>query len=146
MAVEAFAGVSNLALLAEIPSGATVLDLDSGAGLDSVIAAEPVGPQGQVLVVGFSPAILSSIEQAVLDCGVTDVKIDHSDAENLPLEDYSVVVALVKGILNLNMKRSKIFTELARVVKPGGWVYAAEPVLREIGAEKVEATPENWFA
>ena len=136
MAVEAFAAVSNLALLAEIPSGATVLDLGSGAGLDSIIAAGRVGPQGQVLAVDFSTAMLSSMEQAVLDSGTTNVKIYHSDAESLPWEYHSVDVALVNGIFNLNPERSKIFTELARVVKPEGCVYAAELVLRESGSEK----------
>ena len=129
--VEAFAGVSDLALLAEIPSGATVLDLGSGAGLDSIIAAGRVGPQGQVLAVDFSSAMLSSMEQAVLESGATNIKIFHSDAESLPLEDLSVDVALVNGIFNLKPERSKIFTELARVVKPGGCVFAAELVLRK---------------
>ena len=146
VAVDAFAGVSNLSLLAEIPSGATVLDLGSGAGLDSIIAAGRVGPQGQVLAVDFSSAMLSSMEQAVLESGATNIKIFHSDAESLPLEDLSVDVALVNGIFNLNPERSKKFTELARVVKPGGCVFAAELVLREAGSEKVEPTPENWFA
>ena len=122
------------------------MDLGSGAGLDSIIAAGRVGPQGQVLAVDFSTTMLSSMEQAVLDSGTTNVKIYHSDAESLPLEYHSVDVALVNGIFNLNPERSKIFTELARVVKPGGCVYAEELILREAGSEKVEATPENWIA
>ena len=146
VSVRVFAGVSNLSILAEIHQGATVLDLGCGGGLDSIIAARRTGPQGQVLGVDFSPAMLKCAKQGLSEAGIKNVRIYSADAERLPIEDNSVDVALANGIFNLNPDRSRIFSELARVVKPGGGVYAAELILRETLGEVVEATATNWFA
>ena len=78
--------------------------------------------------------------------GISNIQIHSADAERLPLEDNSVDVALANGIFNLNPERSKIFSELARVVKPGGCVYAAELILPETLAEEIQPNAENWFA
>ncbi len=64
---EAFAGVSNVSISAEIPSGATILDLGCGAGLDALIAARRVGPKGKVIAVDFSTAMLDRAQQAVIN-------------------------------------------------------------------------------
>lgn len=146
VSVQVFAGVSNLSILAEITQGATVLDLGCGGGLDSIIAARRTGPQGQVFGVDFSPAMLRCAKQGLLEAGLNNVRLYSADAERLPIEDNSVDVALANGIFNLNPERSRIFSELARVVKPGGSVYAAEIVLREALGEEVEASATNWFA
>jgi len=146
VSVQVFAGVSNLSILAEIPQGTTVLDLGCGGGLDSIIAARRTGTQGQVFGVDFSPAMLKCAKQGLLEAGVNNVRVYSADAERLPIEDNSVDVALANGIFNLNPQRSRIFSELARVVKPGGSVYAAELILREAPAEEVQATATNWFA
>lgn len=66
VSVEVFAGVSNLSILAQIPRGATVLDLGCGGGLDSIIAARRTGPEGQVFAVDFSPAMLERAKQGLL--------------------------------------------------------------------------------
>lgn len=81
-----------------------------------------------------------------MEAGVNNVRVLSADAEKLPLEDNSVDVALVNGIFNLNPQRDRIFSELARVVKPGGCVYAAELILPESFGEELAATAENWFA
>lgn len=141
-----FAGVSNLSVLAELPLEATVLDMGCGGGLDSIIAARRTGPQGHVFAVDFSPAMLAWAKQGILEAGVNNVRVLSADAEKLPLEDNSVDVALVNGIFNLNPQRDRIFSELARVVKPGGCVYAAELILPESFGEELAATAENWFA
>ena len=146
VSVEVFAGVSNLSILAEIFSGATVLDMGCGGGLDSIIAARRTGPEGQVFAVDFSPAMLTCAKQGLMEAGVNNARIYSADAERLPIDDNSVDVALANGIFNLNPERSMIFSELARVVKPGGCVYAAELIWREAPAEEVQATAANWFA
>lgn len=146
VSVEVVAGVSNLSILAEIFLGATALDMGCGGGLDSIIAARRTGPQGQVFAVDFSPAMLTCAKQGLTEAGVNNVRIYSADAERLPIEDNSVDVALADGIFNLNPERSMIFSELARVVKPGGCVYAAELILREVLAEEIQATTANWFA
>src|SRR5688572_20229910 len=73
-AVEAFAGVSNVAILADIPQGATVLDLGCGAGLDSLIAGHRVGPSGRVIGVDFSEPMLARARQAAAEAGCEQVE------------------------------------------------------------------------
>ncbi len=143
--VEAFAGVSNLAVAAAIPAGAIVLDLGCGAGLDSLIAARLVGATGHVFGIDFSGSMLARARQAATAYG-TRVTFCRGDAEQLPLAEASVDMALVNGIFNLNPARGQIFRELARVVRPGGCVFAAELVLREAVAKPTEFTEAEWFA
>ena len=144
VSVEAFAGVSNLAVSAAIPLGATVLDLGCGAGLDSLIAAGRVGSAGHVFGIDFSASMIARARQAATAYG-TDVTFCRH-AEQLPLTEASIHMALVNGIFNLNPAREQIFRELARVVRPGGCVFAAELVLKEAVAKPAEFTEAEWFA
>lgn len=145
-AVEAFTGVSNVAIFADIPAGATVLDLGCGAGLDSLIAARRVGPTGRVIGVDFSKSMLKRANQAAVEVGLENVEFRQAEAENLQLDNASIDVALVNGIFNLNPARDHIFRELARVVRPGGSVYAAEIILYEPLPPEVQESETNWFA
>lgn len=154
-AVNAFCGVSNVAVFAEIAAGATVLDLGCGAGLDSLIAARRTGPGGKVIAVDFSKTMLARARRAATEKNTGNLEFRLADAEELPLASGSVDVALVNGIFNLNPARDLIFEELARVMRPGGKVYAAEIVVREPpGAlksvlrmmRKLQSNSDNWFA
>ncbi len=145
-AVEAFAGVSNVAIFANIPTGATVLDLGCGAGLDTLIAARRVGPAGRVIGIDFSESMLTRARQAAAEAGYDNIDFRQADAEELFLEDASIDVALVNGIFNLNPARDLIFRELARVVRPGGAVYGAEIILREPLPPEEQASETSWFA
>jgi arsenite methyltransferase len=145
-AVEAFAGVSNVAIFADIPAGATVLDLGCGAGLDSLVAAKRVGAAGRVIGIDFSESMLARARQAATEAGLNNVEFHQADAENLLLEDASIDVGLVNGIFNLNPARDLIFHELARVVRSGGAVYGAEIILREPLPPEEQASETNWFA
>ncbi len=143
--VDRFAGVSNISLVAELPLGAAVLDLGCGAGLDSLIASQRIGPEGRVTGVDFSPAMLERARRGAREAGTENVFFCRADAERLPLPDASIDVALVNGIFNLNPARECIFHELARVVRQGGTVYSAELILSApVPPEQLDAT--NWFA
>lgn len=144
--VDAFSGVSNVAVFARIPVGAVVLDLGCGAGLDSLIAAQRVGPQGRVIGVDFSDAMLARARQAAAELGARNVEFYQADAEKLPIEDGLIDVALANGIFNLNPEREAIFDELARAVRQGGAVYAAELILQEPLPPDVKDNETNWFA
>lgn len=146
IAVDAFAGVSNVSIFADLRPGMRVLDLGCGAGLDSLIAARRVGPGGRVIGADFSPAMLSRARQAAVEAHAASLIVCRADAERLPLKSDGVDVALVNGIFNLNPARGEILAELARVVRPGGSVFAAELVLREPLPPEVQASEENWFA
>ncbi|MBZ5703649.1 MAG: methyltransferase domain-containing protein [Acidobacteriia bacterium] len=144
--VEAFTGVSNVSVRAEIPEGAAVLDVGCGAGLDALVAARRAGPAGRVIGVDFSRAMLSRARRAAAEAGLSRVLFCEAAAENLPLADASIDVALVNGIFNLNPAREAIFRELARVLRPGGALYAAELILSAPLPAEVCASESNWFA
>lgn len=144
--VDAFAGVSNVSLFAQLPPGASVLDLGCGAGLDSIIAARRVGPTGRVIGIDFSETMLDRARAAKHLPNLSNLEFHFGDAEHLPLTDSSMDAATVNGIFNLNPKRSEIFSELARVLRPGGFVWAAELILTGPLPESDRANQENWFA
>ena len=146
IAVEAFAGVSNVSVFAEIPTGAAVLDLGCGAGLDSFVTAGRVGPNGKVTGIDFSDAMLDRAYLAARKLGTTNLEFLKADAGRLPVDDATMDVALVNGLFNLNPAREAIFHELARVLKQGGSAYVAELILREPLAPDVRASETNWFA
>jgi ubiquinone/menaquinone biosynthesis C-methylase UbiE len=144
-AVEAFTGVSNVSVLAEMAAGDRVLDLGSGAGLDALTAARRVGPDGHVVGIDFSDAMLSRAKQAAEEAGMSWVAFERGNAETVPLADSSIDVALINGIFNLNPHRGVIFEELARVVRQGGKVFAAELVLVAPPAAQ-PSSAADWFA
>jgi arsenite methyltransferase len=144
--VEAFAGVSNVSLFAELPVGATVLDLGCGAGMDSIIAARRVGPTGRVTGIDFSEAMLARARAAKELVNLPYLQFQQGDAEYLPMADESIDVALVNGIFNLNPKRKEVFSELVRVLRPQGRAYVAELILTRPLPEGDHASESNWFA
>lgn len=146
VAIEVFAGVSNVAVFSDIPPGAHVLDLGCGAGLDALIAAQRTGDDGRVIAIDFSNSMLDRARQAVQAAGVRNLDVRLGDAEDLPVESASVDVVMVNGIFNLNPARGAIFRELARVVRAHGRVFAAELILKEPLPEEIRADASNWFA
>ncbi|MBZ5577927.1 MAG: methyltransferase domain-containing protein [Acidobacteriia bacterium] len=146
ISVEAFTGVSNVSVFAEIARGERVLDLGCGAGLDSFIAAERTGDGGQVLGIDFSFSMLERARHAQFEAGAERVSFGQADAERLPLPDGSIDVVLVNGIFNLNPNRAAIFRELGRVVKRGGTVFSAELTVREPLSPDQRGRESNWFA
>lgn len=146
ISTEAFSGVSNVSIFADIPARSCVLDLGCGAGLDSLIAARKSGPYGRVVGVDFSEHMLRRARRAATISGDYNIEFCQADAENLPLDAESIDVALVNGIFNLNPRRDYIFRELARVMRSGGVVYAAELILKAPLPREVRESEENWFA
>ncbi|HEV2402137.1 MAG TPA: methyltransferase domain-containing protein [Candidatus Sulfotelmatobacter sp.] len=146
VAADAFAGVSNVSIFAEIPSGARVLDLGCGAGLDALIAARRVGRSRKVIAVDFSTAMLDRARQAVAEAGVSNLELREADAEQLPVADEEIDVAMANGIFNLNPSRDAIFRELARIVRRDGTVFAAELILSSPLPAEARASESNWFA
>jgi len=144
--IEAFAGVSNLSVAAQIEAGATILDLGCGAGLDALIAARRAGPAGRVIGIDFSGAMLDRARRGAQEAGLGNVEFHQAPAEHLPLADGEIDVAMVNGIFNLNPHREAIFSELFRVVRPSGHVYAAELILVEPLADPSPHAEADWFA
>ena len=143
--VEAFTGVSNVSQFAEIPAGSAVLDLGCGAGLDTFIAARRAGPAGTAIGLDFSAPMLARARQSAAQAGTASLLFARADGERLPLRHASIDVAMVNGIFNLNPARDAIFAELARVLRPGGRVFAAELILASPDCAPAH-NPANWFA
>jgi len=143
---EAFSGVSTVSLLAEMPEYGVILDLGCGAGLDSLIAARRAGHLSRLIGIDFSIPMLDRARQSMRAAAVTNMIVCQADAERLPLRDNSIDLALVNGIFNLNPARDEIFRELGRVTKPGGAVFAAELVLKEMLPADQRSSESNWFA
>ncbi|MGE5239018.1 MAG: methyltransferase domain-containing protein [Chloroflexota bacterium] len=145
VSVASFTGVSNVSIFADIPEGSAVLDLGCGGGLDTLIAAERTGPEGRVIAVDFSEAMIRRAEEGARKYGCRNVTFHVADAEELPLPDDSIDIALVNGIFNLSPFRERVFSELARVLRDSGSVYAAELVLREPLPVEPTCSLDNWF-
>jgi len=146
ISIEAFSGVSNVSIFANFPPSSRVLDLGCGAGFDSLIAGRRVGADGLVVGVDFSQPMLLRARSAALQANAANVHFCRAAGESLPIKSGAVDVAIVNGFFNLNPARTQIFTELARVVRLGGFVYAAELILIGPLPPEVQASEDNWFA
>ncbi len=144
VASEAFAGVSNLPVLVPVEEGQTVVDIGCGSGLDALIASLKTGTHGRVIGIDFSESMLNRAREAAREAGIANIEFLREDAENLPLQDASVDVAMANGIFNPNPRRDRIFAEIARVLKAGGPVYAAEIVLGDGRSEKERQEAGDW--
>jgi ubiquinone/menaquinone biosynthesis C-methylase UbiE len=145
-ALDAFAGVSNVSIQAPLRDGLTVLDLGCGAGLDSLVAAERVRSSGRVVGIDFSDEMLERAKRASKRNAQAHVSFVRAAAEQIPLCDSCVDVALVNGIFNLNPFREDILHELRRVMRPGGSVFGAELVLQSPLPEHLQSGSASWFS
>jgi arsenite methyltransferase len=142
--VEAFYGVANLAQLATFAPGSVVLDLGCGSGLDTLYTASQIGSRGRVVGVDSCEPMLDRARLAVVESNCQNVSLLSAPAECLPFPDATFDAAVVNGIFNLNPTREAIFSELARVLRPGGDVWAAELIAP--GPPSFEdSDPESWF-
>lgn len=143
---DAFTGVSNVSIQAPIRQGALVLDLGCGAGLDSLVAAERVGANGRVVGIDFSASMLNRANRSALRSGRVHVMFLQASAEQIPVRDSCVDIALVNGIFNLNPVRERIFRELFRVLRPGAELFGAELILKSELPEHLQSGSANWFS
>ena len=144
--VRRFTGVSNVSVFADIPAGSTVLDFGCGAGMDSLIAAGKTGPTGQVHGIDFSRSMVSHAQVGASEAGASNVEFQESEGQHIPFDDGTFDVALVNGIFNLNLDRTSLFQELARVIRPGRVLYGAEIILREPMGDEERSGLSNWFS
>ena len=113
-------GCGNPQAIAALKTGEVVLDLGSGAGFDSFLAARQVGESGQVIGVDMTPEMLSKARANAANNGYHNVEFRLGEIENLPVADDSVDVILSNCVINLSPDKGRVFTEAFRVLKPGG--------------------------
>jgi arsenite methyltransferase len=129
-AVESFAGVANPWALGRLSTGERVLDLGSGAGTDSLIAAQMVGERGHVTGVDMTPEMLAKARAAAAEMGVRNVDFIEAEGERLPLPDASFDVVISNGVIDLIPDKDAVFSELYRVLAPGGRLQIADVTIQ----------------
>lgn len=118
--IASFAGTGNPFSLGRIYPGEHVLDIGSGAGMDPMIAAHMVGPEGSVIGVDMTPAMLAKARAAAAEANIENVEFREGYGESLPVSDDSIDVIISNGVLNLMPDKLAALQEMARVLKPGG--------------------------
>jgi arsenite methyltransferase len=125
-AVESFAGVANPFALRPLVPGERVVDIGSGAGFDSFLAAAQVGPDGRVVGVDMTPEMLEKSRATATELGLDHVEFRAGLAESLPVEDSWADVVISNGVINLCADKHAVLSEIRRVLRPGGWLQFAD--------------------
>jgi SAM-dependent methyltransferase len=125
-AIEAFAGVGNPFSQDALRPGERVVDLGSGGGFDCFVAAEQVGVEGQVVGVDMTEEMLSRSRTAAAAIGLRNVEFRQGVIEDLPVETGWADVVISNGVINLCADKRRVFTEILRVLRPGGRLQFAD--------------------
>ena len=138
-------GIANHLRFARVEQGATVLDLGCGAGIDTILAAHRVGPEGRVLALDFLPEMLERTAAAAAEAGLENVEPIDGELESIPLDDASVDVVISNGVVNLSPRKARVLAECARVLRPGGELCVADLTVDETDLPpEVLTHPAAW--
>lgn len=143
-AAESFAGVANPWELGRLAPGERVVDLGSGAGTDSLIAAQMVGPAGHVTGVDMTPEMLAKARAAAAEMDAANVEFVEGEVERLPLGDESVDVVISNGVIDLVPDKDAVFAEIHRVLRPGGRIQLADVTIQQPVSEEVKRNIDLW--
>jgi arsenite methyltransferase len=142
-AVASFAGVGNPHLRGNIRPGETVLDLGSGAGLDSIIASWQTGPTGRVLGVDLNPNMCLKAQAHATTSG-TNLECHEGRMEEIPIPGASVDVVLSNGVINLSFQKRRVIREIFRILKPGGRISITDIVSARKLSQEIVNDPKLW--
>jgi SAM-dependent methyltransferase len=143
-AVQSFAGVANPFSLGRLEPGARVLDVGSGAGTDSLVAAQMVGAEGDVTGIDMTPEMLETARVAAEEMGAKNVEFVESEAERLPFADGSFDVVISNGVIDLVPDKDAVFSELFRVLAPGGRIQIADVTIQKPVSEEGRRNIDLW--
>ena len=142
--IESFAGTGNPFSLGALAEGERVVDVGSGAGIDSLIASKRVGAGGQVVGVDMTPGMLERARRAASEGGFSNVEFREGHMEELPVEDGWADVIISNGALNLAPDKDLVLREFARVLKPGGRLQIADILVTREVPEGAKRKIDLW--
>src|SRR5438105_3637734 len=142
-AVESFAGVANPFSLGRLAPGERVLDLGCGAGSDSLVAAQMVGPSGRVTGIDMTPEMLAKARAGAGEMGA-NVEFVKGEVERLPFADESFEVDISNGVIDLVPDKDAVFGEIFRVLAPGGRIQIADVTIQNPVSEEGRRNIDLW--
>jgi SAM-dependent methyltransferase len=143
-AVRASLGCGNPTALAELKPGETVLDLGSGGGIDVLLSARRVGPDGKAYGLDMTDEMLDLARRNQAEAGITNVEFLKGTIEEVPLPDASVDVVISNCVINLSDDKDRVLREVFRILRPGGRFAVTDVVLRRPLPDAVRRSVELW--
>lgn len=144
LAIESFAGTGNPFAMGELAAGEKVVDVGSGGGIDSLIAARMVGATGKVVGIDMTPAMLNKARTAAAESGIYNVEFRDGYMEELPVPDGWADVVISNGVLNLTPDKQKALSEMFRVLRPGGRLQIGDILVSRAVPEGAKKKVDLW--
>jgi SAM-dependent methyltransferase len=141
---ESFAGVANPFSMGALQPGEDVLDVGSGAGMDSLVAAQMVGSTGSVTGIDMTPEMVAKARGSIAEMGLGNVTILEGSAEHLPFDDASFDVVISNGVIDLIPDKDAVFSEITRVLRPGGRIQLADVTIQNPVSEESKRDIDLW--
>jgi SAM-dependent methyltransferase len=141
---ESFAGVANPFSLGPLRPGERVLDLGSGAGTDSLVASLMVGSEGSVVGIDMTPEMLAKARAGAKELGSANVSFVEGEAERMPFPDASFDVVISNGVIDLIPDKDAVFSEIHRVLAPGGRIQIADVTIQRPVSEEGRRNIDLW--
>jgi SAM-dependent methyltransferase len=142
--IASFAGTGNPFSLGVLRPGEQVVDVGSGGGIDSLIAARMVGPSGRVVGVDMTPAMLDMARTSAAASGLGNIEFREGFGEALPVEDGWADVVISNGALNLMPDKSAALREMSRVLKPGGRLQIGDILVQKAVPQSAKEDIALW--